>query len=146
MDYIYGAVALRERLLDIAGSARVLFVTWAEVDQSYIFRETLAAGEGKTLPRLDGFDRISPFLEDDKSPFFALLHGEAWELHCALELYTTRNTCRVSQNPFAVRRTRSASDFSTCFKAMNRFSGKWQRTWGSAPISARTAACTSAIV
>ena len=79
-------MAQRERLLDISSSARVSCVTRAGVDQSNVFRETLAAGEGKPLACLDGFDDITPLLEDDKSPFFAVLHGEVRELHCALEL------------------------------------------------------------
>jgi hypothetical protein len=91
-------MAPRERLLDMACSARVLFVTRAEVNELYILSQTLAAGEGKSLACLDGFDRISPLLEDDKSPFFGFFHGKAGELNCALKLYYCMqhvNFCRA---------------------------------------------------
>jgi hypothetical protein len=38
--------------------------------------------------------------------------------------YTTRNTCRVSQNHLPARKKRSASASSTCLKGISASSGK----------------------
>jgi hypothetical protein len=45
MDFIYGAVPPRVRLLGIAGCPRIFSVAWAEVDEFNVFCQALAAGE-----------------------------------------------------------------------------------------------------
>jgi hypothetical protein len=73
MDYIYGTVVPRVRLLSITGCLGIFRVAWAEVDQHNVFCQALATGESKPLPCLNRFGGISSLPEHDGSLFLTLL-------------------------------------------------------------------------